>query len=525
MESRAHHFAWPAFGSALVATAAVVAALLAGSAPASSQTSWPMGGQNYANTRYNGDESRLSASNVSQLAPRWTFTTHGDVSATPAVVGNAVYFPDWGGYFYKVDASTGDAIWSHQVSEYDGISGAVSRTSPAVAGDTVYIGDQNGAHLLAVDTSTGTVRWSTQLDSHPNAILTQSPVVYKGVVFEGVASSEESAAADPSYACCTFRGSLVAVNAATGQILWKTYTVPSNGESPGGYSGGAVWGSTPALDPAQNTVYVTTGNNYTVPQAAKDCQSAGGSATSCLSPDNHDDSVLALDMKTGQIKWATRLQQGFDDWNGGCLTPANTNCPIDPGPGYDFAAGPNLLKIKSANGKPRPVIGAGQKSGTYSLLDALTGQVLWTTAAGPPSRLGGIMWGTATDGKRIYIAEANASHSSFVLNNGQTITSGFFAALDAGTGAVLWQTPDPSGDIDLGALSAANGVVYAPSMSGHMYALSTATGTVLWDHLGAGSSNAGAAIVNGTVYWGNGYSRLGVGTGSATFYAFSRGGR
>ena len=500
------------------------AALVAASAPAAPKKFvWPMGGQNYGNTRSNDDENKISPGKAGQLATKWTFTTKGDVSATPAVVDGAVYFPDWGGYFHKVDADTGGLIWSRPVSDYDGVPGSFSRTSPAVYGDTVFIGDQNGAHLLAIDTATGNLRWSTQLDAHPKAILTQSPVVYNGVVYEGVASSEEGAAADPGYPCCTFRGSLVAVNAATGQILWKTYMVPANAGVPGGYSGVGVWGSTPALDPSQGTVYVTTGNNYTLPQAVKDCQAGGGTPAACISPDDHYDSVVALDLATGQIKWATRAQDGFDDWNGGCSTsPPSANCPADPGPAYDFASGPNLLQIRNGKGTA-PAIGAGQKSGAYFLLSAATGQVLWKTTAGPGSRAGGIMWGSATDGKRIYIAEANASGTPFTLKNGATTTSGLFTALDVNTGAILWQTPDPTGAVDSGALSAANGVVFAPSMSGHMYALDAGTGKVLWDFLGAGSANAGPAIVNGTVYWGNGYARTG--SGSTTFYAFSRSGR
>jgi polyvinyl alcohol dehydrogenase (cytochrome) len=153
--------------------------------------------------------------------------------------------------------------------------------------------------------------------------------------------------------------------------------------------------------------------------------------------------------------------------------------------------------------------------------------VLWSAAPGPGSDLGGIEWGTATDGKRIYVAEADFDSIPYKLPDGRTIASGSFAALNPATGALLWQVADPSGGFDLGAVSTANGVVYAPSMSGHMYALDASNGRVLWDYKGVGSSNAGPAIVDGTVYWGNGYARFPLPgfTASTTFYAFSIGGK
>jgi polyvinyl alcohol dehydrogenase (cytochrome) len=507
--------------------AAVTTPLVAGAASnhaittsaANASASWPMGGQNTANTRSNPAETAIGADNAQRLAVKWTFTTHGDVSATPAVVDGAVYFPDWGGYLYRLDAKTGRALWTHKISEYVGIDAAVSRTSPTVVNGTVYVGDQNGAHLIAVDAATGDLRWVRQLDTHPLAALTQSPVVDDGVVYEGVSSNEEAySALIPGYVCCTFRGSMNAVSALTGAVLWRTPMTPD------GYSGAAVWGSTSALDPSTRTLYIGSGNNYTVPASAKECEENGGTPAECLSPDDHFDAVLALNMDTGAIKWSLGAV-GFDDWSAGCIPGFGfpNNRPVDPGPDFDFGSGPNLFTIKGAKNSTRKVVGVGQKSGQYWTLDAATGEVLWSTAAGPGSALGGIEWGTATDGKRIYVAESNFDRLPYTTPNGQTINTGSFAALDPVTGKVLWQTPDPSGSFDLGALSTANGVVYAPSMSGHMYALDASNGRVLWDYQGAGSSNVGAAIVDGTVYWGNGYSRLPFPgfNQSTTFYAFA----
>jgi polyvinyl alcohol dehydrogenase (cytochrome) len=516
-------------GVVVVAALALLLPVLAGAA---TKAVWPSGGHDLANSHSNPDETKINQHNVVRLAVKWAASTHGDVSAVSAVVNGSVYFPDWGGYLNKLDAVTGAVMWSKPISTYDGISGSVSRASPAVDGNTVYLGDQNGGHLLAVNASTGEPVWTTRLDDHPLAILTGGPLVYNGVVYQGVASEEDQAARDPGYPCCTFRGSIAAVDAATGKILWKTFTVPANNGVPGGYSGGAVVGTTPAIDAASNTLFITTGNNYTLPQSVKDCQNAGGSAGQCLSPDDHIDSVLALNASTGQIKWATSVQ-GFDDWNDACMVGSDpTNCPTNPGPGYGFDSGPNLFSIKSSSGHGQLVVGAGQKSGQYWELDAATGKILWSTAAGPGSPLGGIESGSATDGKRIYVAEANFDGIPYTIPSGQTITTGSWAALDPATGRILWQTPDPSqnafgGGNDLGPVSVANGVVYAPSMSGRMYALDAVNGKVIWSFQAAGSVNTGAVPVNGTVYWGDGYSQPDIpgSTGSNTFYAFSLNGK
>lgn len=524
---------------------AVAAALVLGAAmsvsaalPASADTpAWPTGGHDLQNTRSNPAQKTVSASNASRLGTKWTATTHGDVSATPAVVGGAVYFPDWGGYITKADARTGATIWTKKLSDY-GYNSApdlVSRTSPAVMGQVLYIGDQGGAsfvapqpgRLLAIDTKSGALLWTTVINPHPFTIITQSPIVSGGTVYVGAASSEENNAAFfPGYVCCTFRGSFSAVDAATGQVKWTTYMVPDNGGSPGGYSGAAVWGSTPALDGRSNTVYLTTGNNYAVPESAKTCQDNGGSPAQCLDPADHVDAIVALNATTGAIKWATGVQ-GFDDWIVSCIPDIAPNpCPTaTPGPDFDFGSGPILSTVKNRSGGSRQLVSAGAKSGIYWALDAATGQIVWSTQAGPGSTLGGIQWGSATDGVRIYIAEANSAFLPYANNPGLPHT-GSWAALDPATGAILWQTADPSGSFDTGAVSTSNGVLYAGSMSGHMFALDAATGAVLKDIAGQGSSNAGPAIDNdGTVYWGNGYARFGLGTPSTTFYAFSLDGK
>lgn len=512
-------------GAAVALVATALSTTAQGSAPPD-VPSWTMGGHDLSNTRSNPFEHLLSPTEVHRLAVRWHLTTHGDVSATPAVAGGAVYVPDWGGWFSKLDAATGRVLWSHQVSEYDGTPGAVSRTSPVVHGDRVYIGDLNGGNLIALDTATGARIWSTRIDPHPGARLTQSPVLYDGVLYQGVASSEEQLAGDPAYPCCTFRGSMNAVDAATGHVLWRTFTVPDNHGQAGGYSGGAIWGSTPAVDPARGSLYVTTGNNYQVPQSVTDCQSAGKPASECLDPADRIDSVMALDLRTGAVRWTTGGRE-FDSFNVGCFTgPPPNNCPTHLGQDADFAQGAQLFTVTGADGRRHELVGAGQKSGQYWALDPDTGRVVWSAAVFPGSANGGMMFGSATDGRRIYVAGVDAARIPYTLPDGRTITYGSVAALDPATGKVLWQVADPEGGFDEGALTTADGVVYGASLSGHLLALDGATGRVLWDHAAPGASVCGPAVVNGTVYWGDGYHNyLGGPTHAHDLYAFSLDGR
>jgi polyvinyl alcohol dehydrogenase (cytochrome) len=492
---------------------------------------WTSAGQNPNNTRHAKTENKISPENVSDLSVRWVVTTGGDVSATPAVDGEHVYVPDWAGNLFKIDRETGEMVWSRQVSEYTGIAGDFARTTPAIHGDKLILGNQGGrffagATLMAVHRETGDLLWSTQLDNHPASIVTQSPIVFGNTAYVGVSSAEELfAAVIPDYPCCTFRGSVVALNVNTGDIIWKTYTVPDLPD----YSGGAVWGGTPVADNGRNSLYVTTGNNYSLPTEVLDCVAANegdpDAVEACIAPDDFFDSILALDLGSGAVKWSTRALP-FDAWNVDCLFGSTGNCPDPSGPAFDFGEGPVLFTVKDGGGKKRELLGAGQKSGQYWTVDPDTGQVVWVTQSGPGGVFGGLIWGSAVDGERIYVANANSDLQPWTLIGGETIQYGFWGALDAGTGEILWQTPDPIGAVNQGPVTIANGVVYACSLDveGHMYAMDAATGEVLWGFASGGSCNSGAALVDGTVYWGSGYASLAgllpPSTGNNKLYAF-----
>jgi polyvinyl alcohol dehydrogenase (cytochrome) len=487
--------------------AVAIAVVLSGASAVGASTlprgdggSWPAAGHDIGNTRDAAGEHVIGPRNVSRLGTAWSITAAGGVATTPTVADGTVYFSDNGGKLWAVDARSGRVRWSRDLASYLGYP-AASRVSPAVFGGELIFGTSNasrkGMQVLAVNRHTGALLWSTQADAHIAAVSTSSPVIYRGVAYLGVSSYEEALAVVPGYQCCTFRGSVVALNATTGHLLWKTYTVPA------GYSGAAVWGSTPAVDPAAHMLYVATGDNYSVPPGV--CTAPA--QTECTPPaaGDHVDSVLGLDLATGAIRWS-RPTLTSDVYTEVCSVHPSPDC----GPDFDFGSGPNLIRLPSG----RELVGAGQKSGVYWALDPRTGAVVWHTLVGPGSGLGGIQWGSATDGRHIYAAISDVLGTPYQITSAgghtATIDGGSWAELDAATGAIVWQVADPQGAADMGYVTVANGVVYAGSTaySGtDMYALSAATGAVLWSFAGGGSVAGGAAVAGGRVYWGAGYTR------------------
>jgi polyvinyl alcohol dehydrogenase (cytochrome) len=505
----------------------VMGLLISSIALASQGDTWMSAGGNRQNTRYQASEHNLSASNVGSLVPRWMLTTGGDVSATPAVDADTVYFPDWAGSLYAVDKFNGQVKWITSIPAVTSLPGDKARATPAVTEDKVIIGTQGpfggGGLVLAFNKFTGALVWATVADTHPAAVITQSATVFDGLVYVGVSSQEEGlAAVVPGYPCCSFRGSMLALDLDTGAIVWKTYMAPE------GYSGSAVWGSSPAIDTKRGQVYIATGNNYSVPQEVLDCVAAAGddsdAQAACLPADDHFDSIMALDRMTGEIRWATRSIP-FDAWTADCLPfyGDGSNCPDPAGPEYDFGQAPALFTVKpSGMGKPHDLVGVGQKSGQYWALNPDTGAVVWLTQAGPGGFAGGLQWGSAVDGQRVYTANANSNLMPWYLPGGTLTTVGIWSGLDAVTGAILWQTVPPNGGSASGPVTTANGLVFGCTLDpqGHMYAMDASTGAVLWSFASGGSCVSGAAISEGMLYWGSGYSNLGFGTANNKLYAF-----
>jgi polyvinyl alcohol dehydrogenase (cytochrome) len=397
--------------------------------------------------------------------------------------------------------------------------------------------NQDGATLIAVNKANGNVLWRTRLDDHPLSIDSQSPTIHNGVVYVGVASVEENGVdcGDPGDTICHFRGSLQAVDLATGSVLWKTYTI-SNAQQAAGYSGAAIWGSSPAIDVKRNAVYIATGNNYSASAAVANCVTAANNDPQTIlncetihGVGNNVDAVMSLNLTTGAVNWVSKLQ-GFDAWTTACIG-LPTACPSPYGPDFDFGQGPMLIPTNKGD-----IVAAGQKAGILWGLNADTGATVWRTVVGPGGTLGGLEWGSATDGSRIYYAIANFNFppQTYTLVNPPkgtpaTSSAGSWGAVNAENGKIAWQTADPNGSIDLGPVSVANGVVYVSSMgtlffgppAPTMFALDAGNGKQLWQYTTGGSVNAGPAIVDGTLYWGSGYTHLGFGGASNKLFAFS----
>jgi polyvinyl alcohol dehydrogenase (cytochrome) len=377
----------------------------------------------------------------------------------------------------------------------------------------VFFGDQR-AFAHAVDAATGEEIWRTKVDDYPLARLSSSPIYHAGRLYVGVASGEEAAGAAPAYECCRFRGSLVALNAATGAIVWKTYTVdppqPTTKNAVGtqlwGPSGAPIW-SSPAVDPERNVVYATTGNNYSNPATPL------------------SDAFVAFDLDTGRIRWSRQMTEG-DAWIAACRLEDKTNCPDAEAPDFDFGASPILVTL--ADGKDLVV--AGQKSGVVHALDPdRDGALVWQQRVGQGGSMGGVQWGSATDGERMYVAVSDIRRipvkNAWATEADRAAGGGMFA-LDLRDGARVWYTPPAPCDerprcapAQPGAVSAIPGVAFSGSMDGHLRAYSTADGSILLDldtirayttvngvpGQGGSLDGAGPTIADGIVYVNSGY--------------------
>src|SRR5262245_28694097 len=306
--------------SRIVLAFAVLAALTSTARPHATVDGgqeWRMIGHDPQNSRNQPFEHKIRPSNAHRLALKWVATTAGDVSATPAVVDGAVYFGDFGGMLWKLDADTGAVIWSHLVADYTGIAGDLARTSPSLVGNTLIVGDLRHPNMLGINARTGELRWMTQVHPDPKGIMTGSPVVVGDTVFTGVSAS---GAGGPQ---ATFRGAIVALNARTGRILWQSYSLPDNGGVPGGYAGATMF-APPAVDVRNGLVYGTFGQPYTEPASVTACHAAaGGFSEACEQPGAFLKSIVAFDMRTGEPRWSYRVQ-GHEPWTRACGSQPST---------------------------------------------------------------------------------------------------------------------------------------------------------------------------------------------------------
>ena len=471
---------------------------------------WNGWGVDLDNSRFQPSAAaQITAEQIPKLKLKWAFgfPAASTAYAQPVVVGGRVFVGSAAGLVYALDAATGCTYWSFQAD-------AGVRTAITIGPDNAaYFGDLQ-AQAYALDAVTGKLLWKKALDPHPVARITGSPKLYAGRLYVPVSSREEWAASGPAYRCCTFRGSIVALDRKTGKEIWRTYTVrkPARvvettelGVQIWGPSGGAVW-SSPAIDAKRGRLYVGTGDGYTKPSTST------------------TDAILALDLATGKVLWARQVTPQ-DDWNTSCFQPGNANCPKGAGPDYDFGSSPILRTLPDG----RNVILASQKSGVIYALDPdKKGEIIWQTRLGKGGVLGGIQWGPAADNEAAYVAisDVGAVVEAEGIIPDPKVGGGLFA-VQISTGKKLWSAlPSQEGchtprcsPGQLAAVTAIPGVVFSGSLDGHFRAYSTEDGRVLWDYdtlrefstvnqvpgKGGALDGAGAAVAGGMVFVNSGY--------------------
>ena len=502
---------------------------------------------------------RLNSRELSGLRQLWNFTG-GPMSTNPTSTGDLyLYIPDWAGMLRAFNRLTGQVLWSFNVSAFlsqhyptaNVSEFYMSRSAPVLVGERLYLATRAAAVVLCLNRFDGVLLWQTKVEQHPAAVITASPMYHDGLVYVGVSSDEETWATLPGYVCCSMRGSEVALDALTGRLIWQFYTVPP------GFAGGAIWGSQPPVDVKRNTLYISTGNLYHAPAYVRACVNATANITSllrdpCRAPGEYTEAVLSLDLKTGRLVWATLLGR-LDTWIGSCgvsllgiqfLAPT-ANCPPHAGNDTDFGESPIFLPGASdaecfpsfRHGIPYTddLLSVGQKSGVNWLLTAESGLILNSSVLSPGGSFGGLIWGSASNGTTMFFVAANSDSQPYVLQNGQTITTSYWGALDLATNRILWQTPDVWVGPQLGLL--AMPVTYVATGNGQglvmtgsydllaatgarLTILDPNTGTILYQHAFGNRVLGGISAFDGKLYFATGYNPL-AGFSSGTLYALA----
>ncbi|MBV9180762.1 MAG: PQQ-binding-like beta-propeller repeat protein, partial [Acidobacteria bacterium] len=350
---------------------------------------WSGWSPNLTNSRFQSALSaRLTDTEVPKLKLKWAFNL-GEVAearSQPVIVGGRVFIGSNTGMLYSLDSNSGCTFWGFRADSplRGGVTVAESKNQEAV-----FFAD-SGANVYAVNAETGALIWKVRPVDHFATIATATPAYYNGVVYQPFSSFEEAIAADPKYQCCTFRGTVVALNASTGERLWQFFAIQdapkathmsAAGSQQFGPSGAGIW-SSPTIDEQAGALYVATGDNYSDPAT------------------NTSDAVLALDLKTGNLLWSAQLTTN-DAFNNACGIPIPGNCPSEHGADSDFGQPPILISVDQ--GKRELVI--AQKSGMVHAIDPDSrGKLLWQTRVGQGGPLGGSQWGSASDGDRVYVA-------------------------------------------------------------------------------------------------------------------------
>lgn len=476
-------------------------------------SSWNGWGGTIANTRHvPTDKGGISAPLVPRLKLKWAFGLPGVTAARaqPVVAGGRVFVSSESGDVFALSAKTGCIYWVFHAKSGIRTAAAIGqyKTSAGANGWAVYVAD-GVANAYAVDAQTGRQIWTKKVDEHPGSRATGSPTYYNGRVYVPLAGlNEEGQGSRVTYECCTFRGSVTALDASTGAQIWKTYTITEEPKKRGvtkegvqawGPSGGGIW-SAPTIDTRRRVLYVSTGNGFSDPQQPT------------------TDAVIAMDLGTGAIKWVAQPVPK-DVWMMGCQAknPDNPRCPAEQGPDHDFSASPMLTK--KTNGQDILIIQS--KSGmVYGFDPDRNGAKIWEYKSSVGSGLGG-QWGGAVDGKLAYFG-VNATFSQ---------TPGGMRAVKIDTGEEVWsKAPEPKlcgngrgcSSAQGAAVTSVPGAVFSGSADGGLRAYGSEDGQLLWSFdtnrefqtvngvpaKGAAMDGPGAAVSDGMLYINSGYGGL-----------------
>lgn len=476
---------------------------------------WNGWGADLTNSRFQpAAMAGLTADQVPRLRLKWAygFPWVTTVNAQPTVVGGVLFVGGGDRKVRALDAKRGCTLWT---LEPDAVVRTAISVGPLPGSDqtAAFFGD-SGANAYAVNAATGAMIWKTKVEDHRGARITGTPVLYSGTLYVPVSSLEEATGSRPTYECCTFRGSVVALDAATGRQIWKAYTIaeapqPTTKNAVGtqlyGPAGASVW-SAPTIDVQQKALYVATGNSYANPAT------------------DTSDAVIAFDLASGRMLWHRQLT-AKDSFVVACYSADRSNCPENHGPDHDFGQPPILVNL--ANGGRALVI--GQKSGMVHALDPdHDGKILWQTRIGQGGPLGGSEWGSAADQAYVYVANSDVR---FLLDGTRRLDAsagGGLFGLDLASGQIAMRVPPvPCGERAQcspalsAAVSVIPGVVFSGGVSGHLRAYATGDGKLLWEfdtvrdydtvngvagHGGA-IDGPGPVLADGMLYVNSGYAQ------------------
>lgn len=476
---------------------------------------WNGWGVDLNNSRFQPAEmAGLSADQVPRLRLKWAYAFPGaSVSfAPPTIVGGLLFIGGTDRKVHALDAASGCTLWTFTT---DAAVRAAITVAPLPGSDqvAVFFGDLR-ANAYAVNALSGALIWKTKVEEHAAARITGAPVLHSGVLYVPVSSLEEAAGSQATYECCTFRGSVVALEAVTGKPAWQAYTIPEVPHQTGknargtqlyGPSGAAIW-SAPTIDAQRNAIYVATSNSYSNP------------------PSESSDAILALDLATGKLLWKQQATPK-DAYVVACYGADKTNCPEDHGPDHDFGQSPILVTLRDG----KRVLAIAQKSGVVHALDPDDGgKILWQTRIGKGGALGGSEWGSAADQDRIYVANSDVRFLRDGTRRLDSTQGGGLFGLDLASGKIAMEVPPVAcGDRPQcspalsAAVSVIPGVVFSGSVSGFLRAYAAADGKLLWEfdtardytavngvpaHGGA-IDGPGPVIAGGMLYTNSGYGQ------------------